>query len=435
MKNKKDLIARFRALGAAALNYDIEDSHSGNIAQRWTDENGTEWLVITSTGSQKGALGDTDIVFVGLKGTNAGHYKASSETDIHHDITALPGFSASMHAHTKYATIETFDDAAKPNKPSAMVPIDPLGWYYLKGAVPVNYYKVPCGSPEMVRLIPKDLERFSATMVQGHGTFARGDTPNHAFYTLCVVNNSAQVLYHARHIGVDVKALQAAIQANPAAHFAYPPEPYSLEHEGRCDVADEPSTVREFITAGYRIFESRISPFHTGSMSLRGVRTMIYTPQASMPKDLPGPILEMPLEIAADDSPEVRIHKEIYARTPIQTVMHTYIPEAEAASHWRYPGESTETDRVIPIDGEGGFLYLVIPVVGPKVETPELIEKLHQYKTVIVRGGGVWAVGEQSISEVLHHPSSVRDICIYRFGAIERGLDITKMEPAKARHW
>jgi hypothetical protein len=36
----------------------------------------------------------------------------------------------------------------------------------------------------------------------------------------------------------------------------------------------------------------------------------------------------------------------------------------------------------------------------------------------VPRGGGVWSVGEQSLPEVLHHPSSVRDICFYRIWAI-----------------
>jgi hypothetical protein len=47
----------------------------------------------------------------------------------------------------------------------------------------------------------------------------------------------------------------------------------------------------------------------------------------------------------------------------------------------------------------------------------------------------VCAVGEQSLSEALHHPSSLREICIYRLAAFERGLDLRKMEPEKAKRW
>ena len=87
------------------------------------------------------------------------------------------------------------------------------------------------------------------------------------------------------------------------------------------------------------------------------------------------------------------------------------------------------------IDAEGSFLYLVVPVVSARVDREVLIELLHDYKVVVVRGGGVWAVGNQSLSEVLHHPSSVREICLYRIGAAERGLDLNKLEPEKARKW
>jgi hypothetical protein len=115
--------------------------------------------------------------------------------------------------------------------------------------------------------------------------------------------------------------------------------------------------------------------------------------------------------------------------------MHCYVPEAEACSHFIYPGEREPSDRMVPVDAEGSFLYLVIPVLPPKFEMEKLIKLLHDYKMVVVRGGGVWAVGAQSISEVLHHPSSLREICLYRIGAFERGLDLKKMEPKKAKKW
>jgi len=64
-----------------------------------------------------------------------------------------------------------------------------------------------------------------------------------------------------------------------------------------------------------------------------------------------------------------------------------------------------------------------------------LIKLLHDYKVVIIKGGGVWGVGAQSLSEVLHHPSSVREICLYIIGAIERGLDVKKLQPKQAERW
>jgi ribulose-5-phosphate 4-epimerase/fuculose-1-phosphate aldolase len=170
-------------------------------------------------------------------------------------------------------------------------------------------------------------------------------------------------------------------------------------------------------------------------MSVRGVDSMLYAPKASMPRDVGGPLLRVALAAGPADDPETALHKAIYATSDFQTVMHCHVPEAEASAHFVYPGEDAPADRIIPVDAEGTFLYLVIPVLPPKVRTDELVRFLHDYKVAVVRGGGVWAVGGQSLSEVLHHPSSLREICLYRIGAVERGLDLRRMEPQKAKRW
>jgi len=46
----------------------------------------------------------------------------------------------------------------------------------------------------------------------------------------------------------------------------------------------------------------------------------------------------------------------------------------------------------------------------------------------------VWSVGEQSLWEMLHHPSSVRDICAYGIWAIAQGLCFEGMEPERSRN-
>ncbi|RKY80729.1 hypothetical protein DRQ12_00345 [candidate division KSB1 bacterium] len=432
---KQEILQKFIAVGKAALMYDIEDSHSGNLAQKFVDENGRTLMAITATGAQKGALEPDDICFPGIDETTFGHYKASSETDIHAAILSYPGVFASMHAHTKYATIVTMDDEDKPNQPKPLIPIDPLGYYGLNGKVPVEWYAVACGSPQMVKTIPPLLKNYVATIVQGHGTFARGTSIEHAFYHLCLVNNSGYILYKAQLLKIDVEAIQRKVMKSPNTCFHTRPEPYTNELDGRCDFADEPQTVREFLKAGEHIFQSRLSPFHTGSISLRCVDTMLYAPKASMPPNLPGPLLEIPLEIQPTDSEELKIHKQIYANSTFQSVMHTYIPEAEINAYFKYPDQQDYVDRIIPIDVEGGFLYLVIPVFEPRVDFDTLLKALYDYSVVVIRGGGVWAVGEQSISEVLHHPSALRDICLYRIGTTLRGLNIRKLEPEKASNW
>jgi L-fuculose-phosphate aldolase len=434
-KASEEVFNLFQSVGRASLLYDIQDSHSGNMAMKYRDEAGNDWIVITATGSQKGDLGAGDICFLSPDETDFGYYKASSESDIHARILALEGVGASIHAHTKDLTLVTLDDEAKPNRPAPFFPVDPLGYGHLGGVVPVDWVAVPSGSAEMTRIIPERLAGHAATVVQTHGTFARGRTLQEAFFHICIANNAGFVVRLLRQLKVDIEGLSKRVRSAPEEAFSYPPAPYTIGDDDILDFPEETEILREFSRAGSRIFESRLSPFHSGSMSVRGVESMLYAPKASMPREIGGPLRRVTLGIEGDELPELRTHKQIYAESDFQTVIHCYVPEAEAQAHFVYRGEEQPLDRIVPIDAEGSFIHLVIPVVPARTGISELVSLLHDYKMVVVRGGGVWAVGAQSLSEALHHPSSLREICLYRIGAFEQGLDLRKMEPAKAKMW
>jgi hypothetical protein len=284
-------------------------------------------------------------------------------------------------------------------------------------------------------VIPERLSKNPVTLVQAHGLFSRGRTLKEAFFLQCVANNSGYIARLLDKMDVDVESLREKIRSGTHDRFAYPLDEYEIGGDETCQVPEEEELVKEFRKTGARIFESRLSPFHTGSISVRGVDAMFYAPKASMPREIGGPLLEMPLGFEKQDPKELEIHKTIYAETQFQTVCHCWVPEAEAHVHFRYPGESKALERIVPIDAEGSYLYLVIPVIPPQHDIDVFLQMLHDYKVVVVRGGGVWGVGSQSLSEVLHHPSSVREICLYRIGAYERGLDLRKMEPEKAHNW
>ena len=434
-KANEELIRLFQTVGRASLLYDIQDSHCGNMVMRWIDEWGEERMAITATGSQKGDLEPEHICFPSLKETDFGYYKASSESDIHAKILALDGVNASMHCHTKDLIIETLDDEKKPNQPNPFYPADPLGYYHLGGVIPVDWFALPSGSAQMVKVIPERLSRHPVTLVQAHGVFSRGRTLKEAFFLQCVANNSGYIVRLMKKMHVDVGDLRKKIESNPQAQFSHPPDEYKTDDDRICQFTDEEELIKEFYKTGARIFESRLSPFHTGTLSIRGVNTMFYAPKASMPREIGGPLLELPLHPEKNDTRELEIHKTIYAETNFQTVCHCWVPEAEAHAHFKYAGETQLIERIIPIDAEGSYLYLVIPVIPPVFDIGSFLRLLHDYKVVVVRGGGVWGVGAQSLSEVLHHPSSVREICLYRIGAYERGLDLRKMEPEKAHNW
>ncbi|HSA95610.1 MAG TPA: class II aldolase/adducin family protein, partial [Acidobacteriota bacterium] len=360
-----DLFREFQAIGRASLLYDVQDSHSGNMAMLRTNERGEDEIVITATGSQKGDLEPSQICFLSATETDYGYYKASSETDIHARILKIPGVRASMHAHLKDLILATLDDAPKPEKPPDFVPVDPLAWGHLGGALPVDWFAVPSGSPELAKVIPERLAGHPLTVIFGHGAMAKGRNLREAFFRLCVGNYAGAVVRSLERLRVDVAAVRREIAADPGRAFFRPAAPYEVEGDDRSDFREEEEILKEFIKAGHRIFESRLSPFHTGSMSVRGVDMMLYAPKASMPRDIGGPLLKVPLAAAPADGAEIALHKAIYAASDFQSVMHCHIPEAEASARFVYPGESAAADRIVPIDAEGSFLYLVIPILPP----------------------------------------------------------------------
>lgn len=439
MKMKRDEIYRkIKAIGSAALTVDLENSHSGNIAIKTSDEAGRECLAITATGSQKGELTPDKICFPTLKSTNYGHYKASTETDIHSRILQIPGVNASMHGHTKQATVVTLDDEPTPksNPRTPLKPVDPIGIRYLDEA-PVDWFAVASGSKEMTDTISARLENRKACMVQAHGAFARGASLEEAFFNLCLVEHSGEVINFAQLLGVDLEiARRKAEELKPWFDEVFPA--YSTDVNGRIDFPDEEDTVELFLSQGFRSFESRYSPFHTGSMSVRATGSLLYAPRMSMPRDLPGPMIEVSLRHADDAAAwgwDLETSKTIYRETPLKALIHCYPSEAEAAALAQLDELDNGIPKIIPIDAEGGFLYPAVPILPPRPDPDLLCRALLDYHVAVVAFGGVWAAGEQSLGEALRHVSSIKDVCFYRIMAKRRGLDTSRMEPERAKSW
>ena len=177
------LVELFHAVGRTLLLNDMEDSHSGNIAVLWTNDQAEEYLVITSTGSQKGDLNPSQICYLSTTETDYGYYKASSESRHprpHPSPSRCPGFHP---CHTKDLTIMTYDDEEKPKHPSPFIPIDPLGILPLrKEQIPVDWVAVPSGSAEMAAVIPDRLAIRPATVIQGPWDICQRPEPKEAFF-------------------------------------------------------------------------------------------------------------------------------------------------------------------------------------------------------------------------------------------------------------
>ena len=437
--DRKEIFKKIKAIGRAALTADLENSHSGNIAIKVNDKAGRECLAITATGSQKGELSPDKICYPTLKSTNFGHYKASSETDIHARLLQIPGVNASMHGHTKWATVVTLDneDMPKVNPRKPLKPVDSLGMRYLN-EIPVDWFSVASGSKEMTDTISDRLTRHNACMVQAHGTFARGTDIEEAFFHLGLTEHAGHVIYLSDLLGVNLtEARKEAEKLEAWLNEALPP--YSTEMNGMVDFADEEDTVELFLTQGFRIFESRYSPFHTGSMSMRITGSLLYAPYAAMPRDLAGPMLELPLKERDDAEKrwgwDLEMSKTIYRETPLKALVHCYPSETQAMALAHMRETEKGMSKIIPIDAEGGFLYPSVPILPPRPDPELLCRALLDYRMAVVAFGGVWAGGDQSLGEALRHVSSIKDICFYRIMAKSRGLDPAKMEPERAKSW
>jgi len=122
-----------------------------------------------------------------------------------------------------------------------------VGYYHLEGMVPVDWFEVPCGSPEMAKIIPERLAHHPVTMVQAHGAFSKGRTLKEPFFRLCVANNSGYVVRLATSIDIDVGELRTKIQADADSPLSFPLTEYVIEGDEARDFPDDDEMVKEFI--------------------------------------------------------------------------------------------------------------------------------------------------------------------------------------------
>jgi len=379
MKRIKEDIIR---IGRAMLALGMQNSHSGNISVRYGDQ-----MWITKTGSMKGHLQENDIVNPGFSQPQYGIFQASSETGTHRRVLQTAG--AAIHAHSISATLLSYlIDEFKPR--------DLPGRQYLE-TVPVVNFEYPVGSREMEEQIPRVLEEHPAMIIKTHGPVVRGANLTEAFFRLCMLDYAAAVDLNLRRL-----RLAPALLPPP------PGWPDYQEVRDRRDTSDE-ELHRQFKRVAADLFAHRLSPFHTGSMSVRDGKEMLYCPGASVPPDLPLEIRRLSLDRAPRDFFQ-GLHQAAYRCGHCQAVLFTHSPEAMVQG---FVTGSRGEDRIIPMDAEGGYLYPAIPVVTPDLEPEKIVKAAERYKMVMILGTGVLALGHTP-THCLHHSSSIRNICLIR---------------------
>ena len=378
MKNIKQDIIR---IGQAMLQLGLQNTHCGNISVRIDDD-----IYITKTGSMKGHLKETDIVRPGLYEPESGLFQASSETGTHKKILEYAG--SVVHAHSLAATLLSYIT-------EVVEPVDILGKKHL-GAVPVLEFEYPVGSKEMEEKIPEVLKKHKAMIIKTHGPMIRGANLFEAFFNLTICDYSSEILLNLNKLEIPVRSLPDMKYPN-IDDYHVPP--------GKMDTKDN-ELLKQFKIVAADMFGMKLSPFHTGSVSVQDGKEMLFSPYASLPEGFDSEIYRINIK---DDNENYfyALHQAVYRYSHGQAAVFTHSPQALIQG---FRSMSAGEDRIIPIDAEGGYLYPAVPIVLPDEDIETIIKKAERYKMVLIAGIGVLALGHTP-THCLHHNSTLKSIC------------------------
>ena len=170
---------------------------------------------------------------------------------------------------------------------------------------------------------------------------------------------------------------------------------------------------QQFCEIGRDLYEGGMISSHGGNLSIRlGDRVIIKRRGAQLGRLKMHDLIETGLEKndsgVALASTELVVHRAIYKVTPALAVVHCHPRTAIAFSLSR--------DELVPIDNEASYLLKKIPVVTEEFASgsPEMARKvaeaLAQYKIIMLRGHGSFAIG-QTLDEAFHWSSTLEESC------------------------
>lgn len=170
-------------------------------------------VVIKPSGVNYTALTAEDMVIVDLDGKIIeGKLNPSSDTPTHVELyKAFPNIGGIVHAHSRWAT--SFAQAGKPIEPTGTTHAD-----YFYGTIPCTRQMTPAEiagnyEKETGKLIvetfrPLDPDSVPAILIQNHGPFCWGETPEKAVETAVVLEEVAFMHFHALKLNSDLLLMQ-----------------------------------------------------------------------------------------------------------------------------------------------------------------------------------------------------------------------------------
>jgi ribulose-5-phosphate 4-epimerase/fuculose-1-phosphate aldolase len=450
MEKDSDIAAihrRFRAVGAALMRRDLNNTHSGNMSCRDPRDSNRFW--ITASGSQCGNLNPADLVAVHFDDMSyAGASRPSSEANTHRRALELPGVKACVHCHSIASTLLGFEtpqkpifllrpDSAGPEKTEYLFqPVDVWG-AGLIGAVTIGVYQNTVGSSEMEKRIPAYLKQAPITIVKGHGPFARGESLEECLHYLSVLENSALVALALRRRAIDILTFQHAIFTQGVqAIFHWLPRRLG-RREALPETAVEPAIRSEFAGWLSYNFDRGLGAFGTGSMSRKfSDEEMVFCPMSAAPYEIEAPLQRIPLRPEGPEATDVRLHRLIYTRTPFRACLLTASPlataeamaalaaadgmEALAGTPETLGRPADKRPVVPPIDAEAAHYKVLLPVAGlgelGAGTGDDLIPSLLQTGNgcCLIAGGGVIAAGEENLAQAAYRVSLAERIARFR---------------------
>ena len=175
----------FRDIGRDLFLRGMVGSHAGNLSVR---TGAAIW--ITRTGAMLGRITRNDVIEVDPAGPDPIDSRASSELTVHRAIYHATGAGAVVHAHPPYATLLSMLQ-------DELTPVDSEGYYVLGRVHVVSIGTIgTAGLPESARAVSEALKEQRIVLLKGHGSFARGDTLEHAYMPTSSLEASSFYLYH-----------------------------------------------------------------------------------------------------------------------------------------------------------------------------------------------------------------------------------------------
>lgn len=195
---------------------------------------------------------------------------------------------------------------------------------------------------------------------------------------------------------------------------------------------------QQFQEVGRDLYVQNMVSSHGGNLSMRlGDRVIIKRRGAQLGRLKMHDLVETGIEKndsgVALASTELLVHRTVYKMTPALAIVHCHPRTAIAFSLSR--------EEIVPIDNEASYLLKKVPVIYEEFAsgTPEMAQDiakvLQQYKIVMLRGHGSFAIG-QTLDEAFFWSSVLEEACEIALSAKLIGepfIEYRKMSEAYSR--